>query len=808
MDGNDVTVGDDEKENESSENSSPLVNCSTPVLNSPELTTSQFGICAQSFTPSATPKDKSGAAKLKARRKSSVGARGSPETNSLIRFMAQQKIQSASPSQSPELVRFCSNQLRVASTLKQKMASFQNLMDVEESQVCNLMPRQDSSAGGCMRTEDDLSDRDGHNLEREKENYPSSVSPMFTWSAEDQEEMEKGAYEGITQAESPSCDFAEMLQSDLTPSSLPLLFDLWSSYPTESQQGCGFEDFVDLSPGTSAAALEYQPTSSNNIPPLSAELDVKPPAVKKKSVHFGSPLSPEVFDKTMPPSTPLRKGATPAQALTPGGGATLRSALKTPQMSDSDVSHASPDPCSPFMLGASPLLEASETHMQSAAADGEEEGKIVFPSTVEFDFTALDEEYMDAQTLNLNTAFYEDALAQIQAECEKYLNTISLMEELQPEPETQPEATVGAPPLRRSKRKKPATEYDCASESNSRKKEKSEEVEPVTRTLRSAAKMACGKIKASVATRKWNKEVDRSLYSSRAYASKNPTLSPIKERRSFIRQPPVTESKSEGCTDDDTNLNLKIEAAVPGKRSEDSVGDRCAPEIAMGTDENQPGLEERSSVDVQLNVVTAGETEAEQGQEQTAATPEASWELPLAHTEPEPRVVDPTLDQTSVETCSSVSDATLEGTVALRAASSPRPPSAESSDNERQRKVKRGRRSSGNALQPHTGCKAVEGDQLDQQHIQLSSSESPDKGGAASVDLAPWQSDFNLEDVFRPVATRGQRSVRRSLRNQSGRGQSSAGLAWLPRTSPDSIREVRRRTRSRRLSAALLSEET
>ncbi|XP_056889648.1 cell division cycle-associated protein 2 isoform X10 [Takifugu flavidus] len=759
MDGNDVTVGDDEKENESSENSSPLVNCSTPVLNSPELTTSQFGICAQSFTPSATPKDKSGAAKLKARRKSSVGARGSPETNSLIRFMAQQKIQSASPSQSPELVRFCSNQLRVASTLKQKMASFQNLMDVEESQVCNLMPRQDSSAGGCMRTEDDLSDRDGHNLEREKENYPSSVSPMFTWSAEDQE-------------------------------------------------GCGFEDFVDLSPGTSAAALEYQPTSSNNIPPLSAELDVKPP-VKKKSVHFGSPLSPEVFDKTMPPSTPLRKGATPAQALTPGGGATLRSALKTPQMSDSDVSHASPDPCSPFMLGASPLLEASETHMQSAAADGEEEGKIVFPSTVEFDFTALDEEYMDAQTLNLNTAFYEDALAQIQAECEKYLNTISLMEELQPEPETQPEATVGAPPLRRSKRKKqPATEYDCASESNSRKKEKSEEVEPVTRTLRSAAKMACGKIKASVATRKWNKEVDRSLYSSRAYASKNPTLSPIKERRSFIRQPPVTESKSEGCTDDDTNLNLKIEAAVPGKRSEDSVGDRCAPEIAMGTDENQPGLEERSSVDVQLNVVTAGETEAEQGQEQTAATPEASWELPLAHTEPEPRVVDPTLDQTSVETCSSVSDATLEGTVALRAASSPRPPSAESSDNERQRKVKRGRRSSGNALQPHTGCKAVEGDQLDQQHIQLSSSESPDKGGAASVDLAPWQSDFNLEDVFRPVATRGQRSVRRSLRNQSGRGQSSAGLAWLPRTSPDSIREVRRRTRSRRLSAALLSEET
>lgn len=100
------------------------------------------------------------------------------------------------------------------------------------------------------------------------------------------------------------------------------------------------------------------------------------PAMKKKSVHFGGPLSPEVFDKTMPPSTPLRKGGTPAQTLTPGGSSTLRSALKTPQMTDSDVSHARPDPWSPFMFSASPTLETSETRRKSAAADSEEEGKV------------------------------------------------------------------------------------------------------------------------------------------------------------------------------------------------------------------------------------------------------------------------------------------------------------------------------------------------------------------------------------------------------------------------------------------------
>lgn len=32
---------------------------------------------------------------------------------------------------------------------------------------------------------------------------------------------------------------------------------------------------------------------------------------KKKKVTFGEDLSPEIFDKTLPANTPLRKGATP-----------------------------------------------------------------------------------------------------------------------------------------------------------------------------------------------------------------------------------------------------------------------------------------------------------------------------------------------------------------------------------------------------------------------------------------------------------------------------------------------------------------
>lgn len=253
------------------------------------------------------------------------------------------------------------------------------------------------------------------------------------------------------------------------------------------------------------------------------------------------------------------------------------------------------------------------------------------------------------------------------------------------------------------------------------------------------------------------------------------------------------------------------EAAVTEKPSDDSdVRYRCGPEIVMGTDNKQPGLEKENS-SVAVDVVTAGETLDGHCEDQMTDTSEASWEPPLAHTGPEHRVVDAMLDQACVGMCSSNADKT-EGCVSLRADSSLFPPAAESSDGERQGKGRRGRRSSANSLQQHTGWEAV---QTDQQRILLSSAEIQDEGAAAGADLAPWQADFNLEDVFKPVATRGQRSVRRSLRNQrsadSSSGSSSrAGLAWLPRTSPESISGVSRRPRGRRLIAAppLLSGET
>lgn len=43
--------------------------------------------------------------------------------------------------------------------------------------------------------------------------------------------------------------------------------------------------------------------------------DLPTAKMKKKRVSFGGHLSPELFDKRLPPDSPLRKGATPRRSL-------------------------------------------------------------------------------------------------------------------------------------------------------------------------------------------------------------------------------------------------------------------------------------------------------------------------------------------------------------------------------------------------------------------------------------------------------------------------------------------------------------
>ncbi|NXA84617.1 KI67 protein, partial [Thryothorus ludovicianus] len=51
---------------------------------------------------------------------------------------------------------------------------------------------------------------------------------------------------------------------------------------------------------------------------------------KRKRVSFGGHLSPELFDKSLPPNSPLKKGALPARRSLPHGNSP-RAVLKKAQ---------------------------------------------------------------------------------------------------------------------------------------------------------------------------------------------------------------------------------------------------------------------------------------------------------------------------------------------------------------------------------------------------------------------------------------------------------------------------------------------
>ncbi|NXH71166.1 KI67 protein, partial [Hydrobates tethys] len=54
------------------------------------------------------------------------------------------------------------------------------------------------------------------------------------------------------------------------------------------------------------------------------------PLGKRKRVSFGGHLSPELFDKSLPPNSPLKRGATPARLSLPSGNSP-RAVLKKAQ---------------------------------------------------------------------------------------------------------------------------------------------------------------------------------------------------------------------------------------------------------------------------------------------------------------------------------------------------------------------------------------------------------------------------------------------------------------------------------------------
>lgn len=676
---------------------------------------------------------------------------------------------------------------RVASTLRQKMASFQSLMDVVESDGCDPTPAQSSDTGGCISPRDYLSDRSS--CSEGKENNPPATPTASR-------KRRLGPLEGCS---------LEIREGNIC-----------SHHPSSQEQkdATGQQQSPSRPPSDDPSAVSpAQQAHLLNITSLPSLLEMKPAVdinktpvgqKKRKQVRFGGPLSPEFFDKNLPPSTPLQKGGTPARAPTPGGGLQLRSVLKTPQRSESDPQQSQPEPLSPAGFGASPTFSVPRRRRKSGTSDDCEDGKVVFPSLEEIDLAvSSDAEFaFDAPPLNLNMAFYEESLSQDLRESDTDPHQASQTGE--PEEDADSRTPTRARNRKRAK-KEEQTESEPRSRPSKRQRKQPEDSEPVKRSTRSAAKSACGKMKASASARRWNKDVDRSLYGSREYASKNPTLSPITERRSFIAQSPAVQQDPESSADTHQGYKVNPEMANGALHTADYTEANAVGNFSVRLPNFSPGRDNRTSRSAvrrgqkrrKVSVVDCEvlqEENSEQHEAESSLSLEVSLGDPSALPNSEQNEVDPDKPSAQVSNILHTEPSIAEHDATLPGPASSCPPSGEESG------------------ETEPAEEQTEEDRRSSAMLERGAANPQEEGGAANVDLAPWQADFNFEDVFKPVATRGQRSVRRSLRNQAS-SEHATGLAWLPRTSPESIKETRRRTRQRRLSAALtvhatLPEET
>ncbi|XP_061905673.1 uncharacterized protein LOC133651675 isoform X2 [Entelurus aequoreus] len=370
----------------SEEDSAPVLRNSSAPLDF--LTPSDLDISLQSFTPN---KVKSGLTRIKIKRRSSVSSVEFCDT-------PQQKMKNLLSCQSPE-----------------------SLMDVEESKGCDPMPRQDDNNGRRITAIDYLSDKNSQ--EGGKENHPPVMSPApskrrrvgplkgcqgkiryqhapflhLNWSDKEDKEEATECSDTITTDALPSSDIEEEAQPVLLPAPLHgdserAMLELQDFSSTNHQQDDVGEPQRPVQARSSflTSALQDESSSAFQISSLQSLLDIKVAEEdscgtlsaknKRKRVHFGGPLSPELYDKHLPPSTPLQKGETPVQSPRPGGVLKLRSVLRKPQRNEPHAAQDPPDFGGSLGFGASSVLAMPRRcRMPSLAADRvEDKGKSGF----------------------------------------------------------------------------------------------------------------------------------------------------------------------------------------------------------------------------------------------------------------------------------------------------------------------------------------------------------------------------------------------------------------------------------------------
>ncbi|KAM9311986.1 cell division cycle-associated protein 2 [Gastrophryne carolinensis] len=280
---------------------------STPI-DFAKVTVDDLGISSESFTNKCS--GKSPRSLQKYRRRSTIGVRGSPEMNFLIRQIALQRSNRKSGPETPTSP-FLSPR---NSILKEKMLSFRNAFQaVEENEVkptkihgnvdkaeppekrkklCD--PSLPESKAPHAPVLDITLESDGPAVSAGNKSAPSACGKVEDKNLPAPSSVRcrkrKVMFEGIPASPEPDST-ASALRPVLkkTPRREPDCFKVNVQVEQESRSRVSFD-------------------TEENLP---FKKPVTESVKKKKQVTFGKELSPELFDKTLPANTPLRRGSTP-----------------------------------------------------------------------------------------------------------------------------------------------------------------------------------------------------------------------------------------------------------------------------------------------------------------------------------------------------------------------------------------------------------------------------------------------------------------------------------------------------------------
>ncbi|XP_023668058.1 cell division cycle-associated protein 2 isoform X2 [Paramormyrops kingsleyae] len=827
-----------------------------PPLDFSRVTPSLFGISTESFIPSSRKKDKSRLSQLKARRRSTIGVRGSPETNSLIRYIAQQKCRTP-PSLPPSP--FIGHGF---SSLRQKMASFQSLLEIDEVPKAELLPAVEwtevSNESSAVTAKENM-DPHGCLVLATPPSYKKprmecvQVSPHFPMFSSlpvpGAPVQHPGPPLDAVVPDCPELEYA-ICESPLSCSAAdPGGFDPKRLPPAEAQQarsagptwpdsnGLHKPDEPSAPRNGSLMFLSPPADHSTSAGEVTAAADV--PLSTKKRVRFGVPLTPELFDMMLPPSTPLQRGGTPARLIA-SAGPQLRSLLKTP--------HRSPQHFPQPDFGSPSETREAPAEMQFDQAEHNRQDDEC-PQVSLLDVT----EDSESTLSSADVAPSQIASCQPQSEM---IPPVMLRDSLAgTHPESEPPSALEEPPI--------DTAPAC---SRGRKRKTSKSLTTRERASRTAAVCASQKIKGSSRKKHWgSKEVDRSLYGKRDYASKNPTLSPISEAvLSASSSPaPQPDHSREQPSGEMERPALEVPDATPGPRGSDLTASaitaaamwrkRFCPrtegpskvhsdDMAGGTLEEEgpsSGLDQQGSRGCRrrpgVGCMVAIEMEPADGTDEALSispTHSSGPGNPLEEStqvNSNPHKEGGDADWHMLQECSE--PGTDSDTVA--------PPQVGGSLSEISvnKMIKRSRKRKGWGGNSHRRSGRLQDSQV---HMlaeeQMPAQQVPDpslsgareearwEGGAVmgvpSADSSevsqdagrtdqglPWQlPDFSIDDVLQHPS-RGRRSVRRSLRNHANTDPSEGGLAWVLETSPDLSVNRSLRRGSKRWTRPTLPEE-